>query len=71
MFQSKCRGKIQLGLLNVKSLRSKTLIVNEIITDEELSVLCLTETWIKTNQYVALNPLGDGYILYTPTWFKW
>ncbi len=37
------------GLLNIRSLTLKAVIVNEIITDNSFDVLCLTETWLKTN----------------------
>uniref|UniRef100_A0AAQ6IK29 Endonuclease/exonuclease/phosphatase domain-containing protein n=1 Tax=Anabas testudineus TaxID=64144 RepID=A0AAQ6IK29_ANATE len=50
---------------NKKSLTSKALTVNETITDQEFDILCLTETWIKQDEYVALNeatPPGYSYI---------
>ncbi len=34
---------------------TKAVIVNEIITDNSFDVLCLTETWLKTNDYFGLN----------------
>ncbi len=41
---------IMLGLLNIRSL-----FVNYMITDHKLDVLCLTETWLKPNEYIILN----------------
>ncbi len=46
---------VKLGLLNIRSLTPKAVIVNEIITDNSFDVLCLTETWLKTNDYFGLN----------------
>ena len=38
---------LKIGLLNVRSLTSKAVIVNELITDHNLDVIGLTETWLK------------------------
>ncbi len=46
---------LKLGLLNIRSLTPKAVIVNEMITDNSFDVLCLTETWLKTNHYFGLN----------------
>ncbi len=46
---------VNLGLLNIRSLTPKAVIVNEMITDNSFDVLCLTETWLKTNDYFGLN----------------
>ena len=55
---------IKLGLLNIRSLTSKAVNVNVMITDYNLDVLCLTETWLKPNDYITLNestPQDYGY----------
>ncbi len=46
---------LKFGLLNIRSLAPKAVIVSEMITDTSFDVLCLTETWLKTNYYFGLN----------------
>ncbi len=46
---------IKLGLLKIRSLSTKAVFVNDMITDHKLDVLCLTETWLKPDEYIILN----------------
>ena len=48
----------KLGLLNRRSLTSKAVVVNEIITDHDFDALCHTETWIRPDEY---SPTGHSY----------
>ena len=49
---------LKIGLLNVRSLTSKAVIVNELITDHNLDVIGLTETWLKPEKCTVLNEVS-------------
>jgi hypothetical protein len=46
---------LKIGLLNVRSLTSKVVTVNEVIADHNLDVIGLTETWLKPDEFTVLN----------------
>jgi hypothetical protein len=53
---------LKIGLLNVQSLTSKAVIVNELITDHKLDVIGLTETCLKPDEFTVLNEASPpGY----------
>ena len=58
---------LKIGLINVRSLTSKAVKVNELITDHNLDVIGLTETWLKPDEFTVLNEASlPGYTI-SPT----
>ena len=53
---------LKIGLLNVRSLTSKAVMVNELLTNHNLNVIGLTETWLKPDEFTVLNEASPpGY----------
>ncbi len=56
---------LHFGLFNVRSLNNKTSLIHELIEDQNIDFMCVTETWQKPNDYFYLNqtvPSGYEYI---------
>ena len=52
---------LKIGLLNVRSLTSKAVIVNELITDHNIDVPGQNETWFKPDEFTVLSESSPGY----------
>ena len=46
---------LRIGFMNIRSLSSKALLVHEIIVDNKFEIPGLCETWLKPDEFLALN----------------
>uniref|UniRef100_A0A672G1H3 Reverse transcriptase domain-containing protein n=1 Tax=Salarias fasciatus TaxID=181472 RepID=A0A672G1H3_SALFA len=48
---------IHLGLLNACSIGNKSFSLNDLISRENMDIMCITETWQKEEEFIHLNEL--------------
>ena len=46
---------LRIGFMNIWMLSSKALLVQDLIVDNKIDILGLFETWIKPDEFLALN----------------
>ena len=49
--QNLINTNLKWGLIKIRSLISKAALVNELITNNQICILCLNETWLKPDEY--------------------
>uniref|UniRef100_A0A9J8ALG5 Endonuclease/exonuclease/phosphatase domain-containing protein n=1 Tax=Cyprinus carpio carpio TaxID=630221 RepID=A0A9J8ALG5_CYPCA len=58
-------NELKVGLLNIRSLSNKGLLISDIIDNSKFDFFCLVETWQQENDFLELNhacPPGFVYI---------
>ena len=45
--------------MNIRSLSSEGVLINEHISDNNIDSFCLTETWLRQDEYVSLNEFSE------------
>lgn len=46
---------LKFGFINIRSLSTKALLINNLITEHKLDMIGLCETWLKPNTFLPLN----------------
>ena len=63
---STSKNNLSVAVLNARSVRNKTLAINEFVTDHDVDILAITETWLKKNSdkpiIAELTPSGYTFI---------
>lgn len=53
----------KLCLFNARSICNKAFMINDFVVENDIEMLCLTETWLKSNDQLVINELTPrGYI---------
>ena len=48
-------ANIKCGLVNIQSVRNKTFNIRDLINDECLDILALTETWLRDYELAVIH----------------
>lgn len=56
---------VKFGFLNIRSLSSKALLVSDLITEHNLNMIELCETWLHPDYYIPLNEASPPNYLYS------